>query len=414
MIIDITSWIRLQSSKNFHYLLSSLLYLIPIVQVSVLTCLLELNIMALNPFQPSKSRPGYGEAYISLLPPQTPVYKTLNYTYPLKLISSSPHILRRDDDEPANVPGQALQPDRVPLLFMLTYGGGLLPGDSISFDVTLEPSTRLTIATQGSTKVFPSSESGEAAQAYHSVSTKSASQHLNVKIGSHSALLLSPDPVQPFRGSHYSQVQTFNLDQQASLGLLDWVTSGRPAREEIWDAGSWTGRNEVWRRDPDDSSKRADADVQRRLILRDALYLEGGPDGVSMRSLKAERKGVFGTLILLGPVLEGMASFFLTEFSSQPKVGGYNWDDDADGKIQNGASGDEDRQKHRLEQWRKDRLARERINGVLWTAARVRGIVVVKFAAEEVEGAKVWLNDMFTFEGTIEREFGPGGLLSVR
>lgn len=64
--------------------------------------------------------------------------------------------------------------------------------------------------------------------------------------------------------------------------------------------------------------------------------------------------------------------------------------------------------------WRKKRQEREKKDAVLWTAANVRGAVVIKFGAREVEGAKVWLGSMLQEEGTIAREFGPGGLMCVK
>src|SRR5438874_2226386 len=106
--------------------------------------------MAKSPFSASSSKAGCGEVHIALLPPNTPTFQTLNYTYPLKLVSSTPHTFLSTGQ------GENHRPDNVPLLFMLSYGGGLLPPDEISLEITLEPSTRLTITTQGSTKIFPS------------------------------------------------------------------------------------------------------------------------------------------------------------------------------------------------------------------------------------------------------------------
>jgi len=50
----------------------------------------------------------------------------------------------------------------------------------------------------------------------------------------------------------------------------------------------------------------------------------------------------------------------------------------------------------------------------MWTAARVRSLVLLKFAAQETEGARKWLGDMCRWEGSVGRDFGDGGLMSLR
>ena len=428
--------------------------------------------------QSTESRPGHGKVHLALLPPSTPSFSTLVYSYPLKLVPSAPHKLahhnispshsRLEGEKPAGTKESAARPprpDSVPLLFVLSYGGGLLPRDIVSLDVTLDPGARLTLATQGSTKIFPSTTAPRPpAPTVHwgpvSSSTNGAAlptaitamQSLHVSLAPHSALLLAPDPVQPFAHSRYVQYQRFDLAPCASLAVLDWVVEGRTARGEDWRATCWRSCNEVWcvpprikshagpqvADDEDGTSGGAEnGDEQNhemnqrpRLVLRDAVLLgndegdEAEDGGVGQRALRDEKVGVFGSLILAGRLFEHLAQFFVEEFGAQPRIGGRDWGDGPAGpafSLANGKGSADDRSaeaeaarvQQRREEWRKERLKKEKEDCVLWTAARVRGLVLVKFGAKEAEGVRRWLRDMWVWEGTIQREFGDGGLMCV-
>jgi len=357
-----------------------------------------------SPFPASASTPGSGTVHLTLLPPTTPSFTTLTYAYPLKLLPSSPHILQPDSSSADTNPSskepsthgspRPLTPSTVPLLFLLTYGGGLLPTDHISLTLALSPSTRLTLLTQGSTKIYkPPSPSHP----------QTSSQTLSCTLHPHSALWYAPHPTQPFAGSYYTQTQKFEVHEGASLGLLDWVSEGRRARGEIWDLGGWRGRNEVWVVDaPLEVKENAPTEgrkERKRLLLRDSVILSG--EGLKN---KMENLGVFGTLILIGPLVQRLADFFLTEFTLLPRIGSRNW----------GEASSEPKLEGR-ERWRKERQEREKKDGVLWTVAKVRGgrATVVKFGARDVEGGREWLGGMLREEGTVGREFGPGGLMGV-
>src|SRR5271155_276471 len=97
-----------------------------------------------SPFAPSSSSPGTGRIVVSSLPPQKQILTSLDYQYPLKLIAPDSH---NSPEEPHHA---------VTLVFLLTYGGGLVGGDQVKLDVELEPDTRLVLVTQGSTKIFKS------------------------------------------------------------------------------------------------------------------------------------------------------------------------------------------------------------------------------------------------------------------
>jgi urease accessory protein len=58
--------------------------------------------------------------------------------------------------------------------------------------------------------------------------------------------VLAPDPVQPFAGSSYSQLQRFALEPDSGLVLVDWLCSGRLARGERWAFTRFESRIEVF------------------------------------------------------------------------------------------------------------------------------------------------------------------------
>lgn len=184
------------------------------------------------------------------------------------------------------------------------------------------------------------------------------------------------------------------MEREGSLGVVDWVCEGRRARGESWGFEGWRGRNEVW-----DVFGKDGEGKEKRMLVRDAVVLEGR--GIRGRM---DGKGVFGTVILRGPLFKCLADFFVEEFKALPRIGGRNW----------GSGNEVVKELTKKEEWKKRRLEREKQDGLLWTACHVRGCAVVKFAASEVEGARWWLGCMLREEGSVGREFGDGGLMFVR
>lgn len=298
----------------------------------------------------------------------------MTYQYPLKLISPSP---------------SATQPST--LVFLLSYGGGLVAGDSVNLSVHVQSKAKLTIATQGHTKVFKSPSPD--------VITR---QNIDVRLDDDASLCLLPDPVQPFEDSVFSQVQRFYLTDRSSLCLLDWVTQGRYARGEDWSFVKWTGRNEVWLRDGHGSTK-------DRLLVRDSVILSRDGSVAVGRSLKdmMQNKGISGTLILRGSQTESLGKFFLSEFAVLPRIGAQDFR-----SPEAQARGGPAQSSHEV--WRSYRLAKEKKDGLLWSAALVRSCVVVKFGATTVEAGREWIGSMIVKEGSIAACFGDQALMSIR
>lgn len=327
-----------------------------------------------SPFPKTTSQAGAGQLVVELLPNNVSALSVISYQYPLKLISPSPSASQRSV-----------------LVFLLTYGGGLVGGDQVNLRISVQPNAKLSIVTQGHTKVFKSSS--------RDIVT---SQNLDVNIEARAAVCLLPDPVQPFEGSVYSQNQIFRLADDSSLCLLDWVTCGRTARGENWDLSSWKGRNEIWLEGRNGAS---------RLLVRDNVLLEekDSSQAISM-PLKSQMYGnsVFGTLILRGPLLEPLAEFLLKEFSILPRIGARDFRSEevveSDGKIVRSED----------EKWRALRLKQEKNDGILWSAAKVRGCTVIKFGSETVEGGRTWIGGLIKQEGSVGQSFGDECLMCIR
>ncbi|RDW78617.1 urease accessory protein UreD [Aspergillus mulundensis] len=347
-----------------------------------------------SPFESSIAKPGQGKVVLSLLPPANPSLSTLTYKYPLKLLTRTPGFV------PQSASPSASQPVH---LYLLTYGGGLLPGDQIDVSITLEPRTRLVVTTpQGSTKIFKTETSPG-----RTLSDQSR-QTLDVRIGQEAALCYLPDPSAPFKDSRYEQIQTFTVDNiakgscRSSLCVLDWVTQGRSSRGENWDFNLWKGKNEIWLLDEPTSSENNEKKEKKKLLLRDSLILNDETSASPQagnnppRSLIRERTsphGVIGTLILYGPVFEKLSSFFVEKFTSLPRIGARNWSSSAPAAAEAPQNYD---------------------SRVTFTAAHVRaGCVLVKFGAADFETAKDWLGGILREEGSIAREFGEEALLCL-
>jgi urease accessory protein len=327
--------------------------------------------MSINPFKLSTSTPGEGTIHLELFPPYTHTLSTLDFTYPLKLISPS-----SSTSLPYGI-----------LVFLLSYGGGLVSGDHIFLKIKLESYTKLSLVTQGSTKVFKASAAD--------IITK---QELRVVIEPGASLLLLPDPVQPFAESNYEQKQIFSMHpSNSNLFVLDWVTEGRTARGEKWSFDVWKGRNEVWTL-PSETVKKSN------LLLRDNVILETNGKDHNGLEAKMDGMGVVGTLIIRGPLFKKLGEVFMEGFKAMPRIGGKDWSHPSD--IAPALAADEVKKALRL--------AQEIEDGVLWSAAPIRGCVLVKFGAREVQGARNWLRDIVLDEGTIEKEFGEGALLCLR
>ncbi|CAK7563744.1 MAG: hypothetical protein SEPTF4163_001620 [Sporothrix epigloea] len=372
--------------------------------------------MVVSPFPPSTATPGDGRIVACLTPNGEPGLAVVSYQYPLKLIAPPTGaglgtLGRAAVERPTELKDDVTR-RKSALVFLLSYGGGLVAGDQVNLTIEVQRDARLSLVTQGTTKVFKMT--GDGRKAPVTVPTR---QNLTMAVAPGAGLCLLPDPVQPFAESMYEQVQVVRLDEKdwgklPSLCLLDWVTQGRAARGENWSFTSWKGRNEVWIETGGDYG----FPTRNRLLVRDSVMLAAGylddtpfPETVLRESLQG--LAVFGTLILRGPVVDALGQFFMSEFDALPRLGGRDFRDKNEADIPKTAA---DGTALSLEAWQAERLRLERMHGVLWSAAAVRGCVVVKFGARSVEGGRLWIGAMLQREGSVAAAFGDESLMCVR
>ncbi|TID18687.1 DNA repair protein rad5 [Venturia nashicola] len=382
-----------------------------------------------SPFSHSTSKPGYGNIVISLLPPSTARLQTCSYQYPLKLIAPTPlsHVLpsSTSSSEAIESSSEAIESSSeaiessleaietlIHTIYLLTYGGGLVAGDAINLTIQLAPTTRLILLTQGSTKIFKSPGPSTVSK-----------QSLVVDLAPASALCYLPDPVQPFEGSCFVQEQIYNLIQSedggktASLCVLDWVSQGRAARGENWRIWKYGSRNDVFLTPGPTQDKPA---KKMRLLLRDNVILED-PTSVDIAAplsfaSRVGKSGVFGTLILYGPLLSGLANYFMDEFKALPRIGAKKWHtEDSESDSEGEKQTSEVEAARKATQVRRSKRQKQEVkDDLLWTASIIRGFVLVKFGAREVEGVKRWLYGMLKDEGSVEKEFGERALMCLK
>ncbi|EKM83578.1 hypothetical protein AGABI1DRAFT_66331 [Agaricus bisporus var. burnettii JB137-S8] len=191
------------------------------------------------------------------------VFEDLSAAYPLKLLS--PRI-----NEP-----------RVGVVYLLSYGGGLVAGDQVELDVVLKERSCLLVLSQGSTKVFKT-RSGQRLASIRPNGTGASDDSLTTQtirytINSKSTLLLLPDPVTCFRSASYNQIQTFNVTPDGSFVILDWLTSGRKALDEDWAFTRYYSENEIF--------------IGGRRWARDVMLLEGdNEDGEHLEGVVPSRR----------------------------------------------------------------------------------------------------------------------------
>lgn len=149
---------------------------------------------------------------------------------------------------------------------MVTFGGGLVDGDAVRLDVTVEENATLVLCTQSSTKV------------YRGRSTQS------VRARVRGTFVWLPDPVACFRGSRFEQTLDVALEGAGSCVLLDGFTSGRAAYGERWDFDAFATRTRVSR--------------DGRPCVHDALRLDASDGSIGERM---DRFDAFATLVAVGP-----------------------------------------------------------------------------------------------------------------
>ncbi|KAL6196950.1 hypothetical protein ACLB2K_032563 [Fragaria x ananassa] len=161
-------------------------------------------------------------------------------------------------------------------VYTLTYGGGIVTGDSISCEFTIGEGCTTVITTQASTKV------------YKSLGAKCSEQVMEARVGSNALLAVIPDPVTCFSTARYSQKQIFRVASDSSLVLVDWITSGRHESGEKWDFDLYKSANHIV--------------IGDEPLFLDMVHLENG--SISSIAERMQDYQVNAMVVLLGPKIK--------------------------------------------------------------------------------------------------------------
>lgn len=233
-------------------------------------------------------------------------------SYPLKLLSPK------------------LPPYNVAVVYVLTYGGGLVAGDRVKLDVDVQEGAALVLLTQvrppqgciadgssscirskGSTKVFKTRSGQRNARPRVGEVNEFTSQRMDVTVHSTGSLFLLPDPVTCFRSARYNQVQTFGVAADSSIVLLDWINSGRKALGEHWSFSKYYSLNELW--------------VDGKRVARDAMLLEDTQPALTSGQLHIPARTMadrlapyscYATVLIYGPLTASTIQSLLASYAA--------------------------------------------------------------------------------------------------
>ncbi|MEO7274945.1 MAG: urease accessory protein UreD [Vicinamibacterales bacterium] len=172
-------------------------------------------------------------------------------------------------------------------VFLSTYGGGFVGGDALDLDVHVGDRATALIQTQASTKVYRS--------------PKGARSTLQATLGRGARLLVLPDPTVCFAGATFEQTQTFDVPDDGSLVVMDWMTAGRRAAGERWAFDRYVSRITIRR--------------GATRLLADAIELDARDGPLLDRMTRFE---CLCSIVLLGPDVERAAALALERVAALP------------------------------------------------------------------------------------------------
>lgn len=161
---------------------------------------------------------------------------------------------------------------------LVTFGGGLVDGDSIDLDLTVEPGATLVVFTQSTTKAFRGS----------------SRQSITAVVRDGGTLVLLPDPIACFRSARYVQRVDVSLHGTGSLVALDGFTAGRAAFGDRWAFDALELATTVR--------------LEGHIVVRDAVRLHRSEHAIAPRM---DRFDAFLTLLAVGPRVAPVAESML-------------------------------------------------------------------------------------------------------
>jgi urease accessory protein len=110
------------------------------------------------------------------------------------------------------------------LVHLHNVSGGVLSGDSLEYNINLDPDTDVQLTTTSATRVYRQREGAP-----------SAVQCTEITIGKNALLEYVPDPVIPFAHSLYRQETHIKLENGAGLFWWETIAPGRTSRGELFE-----------------------------------------------------------------------------------------------------------------------------------------------------------------------------------
>jgi urease accessory protein UreH/urease accessory protein UreF len=149
------------------------------------------------------------------------------------------------------------------------YGGGLLPGDEVQYNISCRSDAKVAITTQGSNRIYKQPQiMTDDNNAGSVVLEKPSRSVVNVTIEKTGTVIVAPDPVSVFTDSVYQQNQRIEFDHSSSFCIIDWISSGRYLSGERWQQRSLQATTSVYCRD-----RKNDASIP---VLADSIAMRRG------------------------------------------------------------------------------------------------------------------------------------------
>lgn len=108
-----------------------------------------------------------------------------------------------------------------PLVHLHNVSGGIVAGDRLALEISVEPGASAQITTTGATRLYR-----------HRPSAVDSEQQIRISVGENGLLEYLPDAVIPFGGSRHKQRTAISLDAGATLFWHEVLAPGRQAMGE--------------------------------------------------------------------------------------------------------------------------------------------------------------------------------------
>eukprot|EP00475_Leptophrys_vorax_P000075 TRINITY_DN10047_c1_g1_i1.p1 TRINITY_DN10047_c1_g1~~TRINITY_DN10047_c1_g1_i1.p1 ORF type:complete len:365 (-),score=14.14 TRINITY_DN10047_c1_g1_i1:93-1046(-) len=178
--------------------------------------------------------------------------------------------------------------------YVITYGGGIVAGDRVLLAACVKDNATAVLASQASTKIF------------RSPTGLPARQLISASVLPGALLAVLPEPVTCFHASRYEQLQTIRVAPRGSLLLVDWLTSGRRDRGEVWAMDCYESCNRVFR-----GSAEMPVVLDKVRLAANAVV----PPGTQLQGIH-----VLATIIVMGPRTESLREHLRTAVARMAAV----------------------------------------------------------------------------------------------